>query len=76
MFVINHLISAGKAFSEWRKRERAYSELMALDDHSLADIGLHRSQIASLVDGTRAPSPASRATSLPSRKNLARPEAA
>jgi hypothetical protein len=24
---------------------------MALDDHALADIGLHRSQIAALVDG-------------------------
>ena len=51
MFMINLLISIGRALSEWRRREQAYAELMALDDHALADIGLHRSQIAALVDG-------------------------
>jgi uncharacterized protein YjiS (DUF1127 family) len=48
---MNFLISLGRALSEWRRREQAYAELMALDDHALADIGLHRSQIAALVDG-------------------------
>jgi uncharacterized protein YjiS (DUF1127 family) len=76
MFVVNQLISAGKAFSEWRKREQAYSELMALDDHSLADIGLHRSQIAGLVDGIRGSRPASPPAAASSRKNFARPKAA
>ena len=53
MSVINLLISTGRRFSGWRQRQQAYAELMALDDHSLADIGLHRSQIASLVEGRR-----------------------
>ena len=46
MSAVNLLISAGRRFSDWRHRQQAYAELMALDDHSLADIGLHRSQIA------------------------------
>jgi len=57
MSVVNFLISVGNAFSEWRRREHAYSELMALDDHSLADIGIHRSQIGALVGGVRLPDP-------------------
>jgi len=32
-------------FENWRARERAYRELSALDDRSLADIGLARSDI-------------------------------
>ena len=40
MSVANLLISAGRRFSDWRHRQQAYAELMALDDHSLADIGL------------------------------------
>ena len=57
MSVVNLLISAGRHFSDWRHRQQAYAELMALDDHSLADIGLHRSQIAGLVEGYRMPNP-------------------
>ena len=59
MFVVNLFVSAGKALSEWRCRERAYAELMALDDHSLADIGIHRSQIGGLVEAVRMPDEAS-----------------
>ena len=55
MSVVNLFISAGRAFAEWRRRERAYAELMTLDDHSLADIGIHRSQIGALVQGVRMP---------------------
>ena len=51
MFVINLLVATRRAFSEWRRRERAYAELTALDDHSLADIGIRRSQIRGLVEG-------------------------
>lgn len=29
----------------WRQRQRAYAELAALDDRSLADIGITRSEI-------------------------------
>jgi uncharacterized protein YjiS (DUF1127 family) len=51
MSFVNLFISAGKAFSAWRRRERAYAELMALDDRSLDDIGVRRSQIRALVEG-------------------------
>lgn len=51
MSIVNLFISAGRAFAEWRRRERAYAELMALDDRSLADIGVRRSQIRALVEG-------------------------
>lgn len=57
MSVINFLISVGRAFSAWWRRQQTYAELMALDDHSLADIGLHRSQIAAFFDGVRTPDP-------------------
>lgn len=51
MSIINLFISATRAIADWRNRERAYAELMALDDRSLADIGIRRSQIRALVDG-------------------------
>ena len=50
MSLINALFAAPAAFAEWRHRRRAYDELMALDDRSLADIGIHRSQIMSLAE--------------------------
>ena len=37
-------------FENWRARERAYRELSALDDRSLADIGLARSEIPYILD--------------------------
>ena len=75
MSVFNLFISAGRRFSEWRRRQQAYDELMALDDHSLSDIGLHRSQIAGLVEGYRLPNPSS---PVPFRnpEKLARPKEA
>ena len=75
MSVVNLLVSTGRRFSEWRHRQQAYAELMALDDHSLADIGLHRSQIAGLVEGYRSPNPSS---PVPFRnpEKLARPKEA
>lgn len=51
MSIVNLFVSAGRAFSEWRRRERAYAELMALDDRCLADIGVRREQIRALVEG-------------------------
>ena len=38
-----HGLSASVA--GWRQRQRAYAELAALDDRSLADIGITRSEI-------------------------------
>src|SRR5580658_526936 len=51
MFVVNLLVAARKAWSDRRRRERVYAELMSLDDRSLADIGIHRSQIPGIVEG-------------------------
>ena len=54
MSPINLIAAVVKAFPESR-REDAYAELMVLDDHSLADIGLRRSDIvAGLYRGTLA----------------------
>jgi len=50
MFVINLFLAARNALSAWRRRDQAYAELMALDDRSLADIGIHRSEIPGLVE--------------------------
>jgi uncharacterized protein YjiS (DUF1127 family) len=38
-----------RAYKRWRERERAIAELARLDDVTLADIGLHRSEIRSAV---------------------------
>ena len=51
MSLINLFIAARNAWSGWRKRQRAYGELMALDDRSLADIGIRRSEIPAVVEG-------------------------
>jgi uncharacterized protein YjiS (DUF1127 family) len=51
MSIINGFIAVGRAIADWQRRQRAYAELMALDDRSLADIGIHRSQIRALVEG-------------------------
>jgi uncharacterized protein YjiS (DUF1127 family) len=51
MSLINLFVAARNAWSGWRKRQRAYGELMALDDRSLADIGIHRSDIPAIVEG-------------------------
>jgi uncharacterized protein YjiS (DUF1127 family) len=39
---LQHLRSA---YADWRRRQAAYDELSALDDRSLADIGITRSDI-------------------------------
>lgn len=53
MFIVNLIATAGHAAAEWRRKQRAYAELMSLDDRALADIGVHRSQIPAMVDGSR-----------------------
>jgi uncharacterized protein YjiS (DUF1127 family) len=35
----------GEQYAEWRRRQQAFAELAALDDRSLADIGISRSDI-------------------------------
>jgi hypothetical protein len=53
MSLLYLFISAGKPFSARRQRERAYAELMALDDRSRADIRIRRLQICALAEGAR-----------------------
>ena len=72
MSVVHLLTSAGRAFSAWRRREQTYAELMALDDHSLADIGLHRSQIAGIFGGVRTPDPLLPPLPLPKQEKFVR----
>lgn len=50
MSIVNMLVAARAAFAERRDRYRVYEELAALDDRSLEDIGLHRSQLPGLVE--------------------------
>ena len=57
MSVLNLFVSARQALADWRRRDRAYAELMALDDHSLADLGIRRSQVRDLCEGLYAPAP-------------------
>lgn len=54
MSLINLAVAARNGIKQWRRRQRAYAELMALDDRSLADIGIHRAQIPAIVEGARA----------------------
>lgn len=49
MSLVNLFVAARSAIKNRRQRQRAFEELMALDDRSLADIGIHRSQIPGLV---------------------------
>src|SRR3954453_9975129 len=50
MSIVNMLVAARAALAERRERRRAYEGLAALDDRSLADIGLHRSQLPGMVE--------------------------
>jgi len=43
--LISGLHNAKTAYASWRRRQAAYEELSSLDDRSLADIGIRRSDI-------------------------------
>ena len=42
-------------YADWRQRRQAYDELYALDDRSLADIGITRSDIPYVLSRTPEP---------------------
>ena len=69
MSVLNLMTSAWEAVADWRRRQHAYNGLMALDDHSLADIGIRRSDIRDICEGShaRAPSTAPARSSVPGK---------
>ena len=48
MSLINLVVVAINAWVSWRHRQRAYDELVALDDRLLADIGLGRTDIPAI----------------------------
>ena len=52
MFIVSLLTAAKSALVEWRRKQQAYAELSALDDRSLADIGINRAQIPGIVEGS------------------------
>jgi uncharacterized protein YjiS (DUF1127 family) len=74
MSVLNLLNSAWEGIADWRRRERAYAELMALDDHSLADIGIRRSDIRAICEGSHAPAPTEAPLPFPRRAKFASPK--
>jgi uncharacterized protein YjiS (DUF1127 family) len=57
MFIVSFIAAAREAVAEWRRKQQAYGELMALDDRSLADIGIRRSEIPAIVEGFHEASP-------------------
>jgi uncharacterized protein YjiS (DUF1127 family) len=74
MSVLNLLSSVWGAFANWRRRERAYDDLIALDDHSLADIGIRRSEIRAICEGYLAPARSGAHVSSPRRGTFAAPK--
>jgi uncharacterized protein YjiS (DUF1127 family) len=62
MSIVNLFVAARKAIADRRSRQRAYTELAALDDRSLADIGIHRSQIPAIVARAQCPATQPRQT--------------
>src|SRR5437867_280194 len=50
MSLINLAVAAVSAWARWRRCRRAHYELTALDDRSLADIGIRRTDIPAIFD--------------------------
>ena len=51
MSLISVFFAGKDALARRRLQRRAYAEMAALDDRSLADIGLHRSHIPAVLEG-------------------------
>ncbi len=50
--IVGIIAQGAEALQRWHRRRVAYRALMALNDHLLQDIGLHRAQIPAAVDGS------------------------
>jgi uncharacterized protein YjiS (DUF1127 family) len=48
--LLNALTALRDSWESWREREQAIAELSALDDRTLADLGLRRSEIPFVVE--------------------------
>ena len=70
MSLINLFVAARSAIARWRQRQRAYGELMALDDRALADIGVRREQIRAIVDGYHAAAHRTAAQDAPGQRTV------
>ncbi len=57
------------AYVDWRRRQTAFDELSALDDRSLADIGISRSDIPYLFSRDIHLAARAQATGLPRRSD-------
>jgi len=76
MALVNLFTAAGKAIAEWHRQQRAYAELMALDDRSLADIGIRRSEIRAVLAADRKAAKVAAPTASPQPHRLGRHQAA
>ncbi len=76
MSLVNLFTTAGKAIAEWHRQQRAYAELMALDDRALADIGIRRSEIRAILAADRNAAKAATPTASPQPRRLGRHQAA
>ena len=50
----NALRALAARYGAWQQRQRAFAELSALDDRSLADIGISRAEIPYVLSHARA----------------------
>jgi uncharacterized protein YjiS (DUF1127 family) len=55
-FIGQALNNVGHRIDEWRKYQRAYQELLSLDDRGLADIGITRGEIPFILAHVTDPS--------------------
>ncbi len=69
----SRVLRLGQALGVWRKRRAAVRELSVLSDHMLKDIGLHRSQIRSVVHEMIPVAAATPAAAPAERKQARRP---